>query len=158
MNETDMNVVPDETNPEQVKKNLSYENKVIKKIAGISTDDIPGVVTLSGGLIGNIADRFRNADDKTRGIGAEVGEKEVALDLNVVCEYGRNIPELFDQIIEKVGSAIQTMTGLAVVEVNMHVEDVVRPEEFAELKKTQQKNQPKPQAEGEADAEPSRVN
>lgn len=121
----------------QVKKNLSYEDKVIKKIAGIATDGIPGVLTLSGGLIGNITDRFRSNDDKTKGIDAEVGKKQVALDLNVICEYGKNVPQLFDTIITKVTAALKDMTGLELVEMNMHVSDVVSHEEFVEMQNKQ---------------------
>lgn len=122
----------------KIKKNLSYDDKVIKKIAGIATDGVPGVLTLSGGLIGNIADKFRSSDDKTKGIDAEVGQKQVALDLNVVCEYGKNVPQLFEAIIEKVSSAILDMTGLEVVEVNMHVEDVLSHKEFEDSRKSGQ--------------------
>lgn len=121
----------------QVKKNLTYDDKVIKKITGIATDGIPGVLTLSGGLIGSITDRFRSSEDKTKGIGAEVGQRQVALDLNVVAEYGKNVPSLFDSVIEKVSAAVRDMTGLEVVEVNMHVEDVLNHEEFEKLRADQ---------------------
>ena len=124
-------------NNTQIKKSLSYEDKVIKKIAGIATDGIPGVLTLSGGLIGNITDMFRSNEDKTKGIDAEVGQKQVALDLNVVCEYGKNVPQLFDTIINKVSTAVRDMTGLQLVEMNMHVADVVSHDEFVEMQNKQ---------------------
>lgn len=140
--------------PDALKKSLSYEDKVIKKIAGIATDDIPGIVTLSGGLIGSITDKFRNAEDKTKGITAEVGEKQVALDINVVCEYGKNIPELFDALIESVSKAVTQMTGLAVMEVNMHVEDVLPPAEFAALQAKATAVKAEPPADEDAEASP----
>lgn len=124
----------------QLNKHLSYDDKVIKKIAGIATDDIGGVLTLSGGLIGSIADRFRSSEDKTKGIDAEVGEKQVALDLNVVCEYGNNVPKLFGKVIDNVSQAVTSMTGLQVVEVNMHVEDVLNHNDFEKLR-ADQKNE-----------------
>lgn len=117
-----------------VRKKLSYEDKVIKKIAGIAAGEVPGIFTISGGFIGNIADKFRDIDDKTKGINAEVGQTQVALDLNVVCEYGRNVPDLFDQMIEKIGKSIFLMTGLELVEVNLHVEDVMTKAEFEKQK------------------------
>lgn len=118
----------------KVKRDLSYDDKVIKKIAGIATDDVPGVLTVSGGLIGNLTDRLRN-DDKTKGIDADVGKRQVALDLRVVCEYGRHVPQLFDAVVGKVSQAINEMTGLDVVEVNMHVEDVLSKADFEDLRK-----------------------
>ncbi|MGD9559637.1 MAG: Asp23/Gls24 family envelope stress response protein [Oscillospiraceae bacterium] len=120
-----------------MKKELSYDDKVIKKIAGIATDGVQGVLTVSGGLIGNITDRLRS-DDKTKGIDANVGKKQVALDLNVVCEYGRHVPQLFDEVAEKVGRAIREMTGLELVELNMHVEDVLNKADFEDLRQKTQ--------------------
>lgn len=130
----------DTTMKTQVKQSLTYDDKVIKKIAGIATDSVNGVLTLSGGLIGSITDRFRSTDDKTKGVDAEVGERQVALDLNVVCEYGKNIPELFSTVIDKITAAVKVMTGLDVVEVNMHVEDVLNHSEFEEMREKQQSN------------------
>lgn len=120
---------------DSIKKTLTFEDKVVKKIAGIATFSVDGVIATSGGLIGNIADRLRSGDD--RGIDAEVGEKQVALDLNVVCEYGKNVPALFDTVIEKVSHAIHEMTGLEVVEVNMHVEDVLSKNDFNQMLESQ---------------------
>ncbi len=118
----------------RMKKELSYDERVIKKIAGIATDDVPGVLTVSGGLIGNITDRLRT-DDKTKGIDADVGKRQVALDLNVVCEYGRNVPSLFDEVVGKVGKAVLDMTGLELIELNMHVDDVLNKADFEELRR-----------------------
>lgn len=115
---------------EKMKKDLSYDDKVIKKIAGIATDGVAGVLTVTGGLIGNITDRFRGSDDMTKGIGADVGKKQVALDLNVVVEYGRNVPEIFEQVAGKVAGAVTDITGLELVELNMHVEDILGTEDF----------------------------
>lgn len=120
-----------------MKRELSYDDKVIKKIAGLATDGVAGVLTVSGGLIGTIADRLRT-DDKTKGIDADVGKKQVALDLNVVCEYGRHVPQLFDEVADKVGKAIEEMTGLELVELNMHVEDVLNKADFEALRQRMQ--------------------
>lgn len=118
------------TKDENIKKDLSYDDKVIKKIAGIATDGIPGVLTVTGGLIGNLTDRLRGSDDMTKGIGADVGKKQVALDLNVIVEYGRSVPEIFDAVVSKVGKAVADITGLELVELNMHVEDILGKEDF----------------------------
>lgn len=115
---------------EKLKKELSYDDKVLKKIAGIATDGVAGVLTVTGGLIGNITDKFRSGDDMTKGIAADVGKKQVALDLNVVCEYGRNVPAIFDEVTSRVSKAVEDMTGLELIELNMHVEDILSKEDF----------------------------
>lgn len=112
---------------------LSYDDKVIKKIAGLATEEVPGVLTVTGGFIGNITDKLRS-DDKTKGINVDVGKKQVALDLNVVCEYSRNVPKIFEQVVEKVSAAVLNMTGLEVVELNMHVEDVLGKDDFEKFR------------------------
>ncbi|MGX7417994.1 Asp23/Gls24 family envelope stress response protein [Carnobacterium gallinarum] len=109
---------------------LTYEDQVVKKIAGIATSEISGILSMSGGFISDLTDKFRSNGDITKGIDAEVGEKQVALDLKVICEYGKNIPEIFQQTISKVKKQIKDMTGLDVVEINMHVDDVMTRKEF----------------------------
>ncbi len=116
-----------------VRKDLSYDDKVIKKIAGIATEGVDGIITVSGGLVGSVTDRMRT-DDKTKGIAADVGKRQVALDLNVVCEYGKYVPGLFDAVVANVSKAIREMTGLEVVEVNMRVQDVLRKAEFESMR------------------------
>lgn len=117
-----------------IKKSLNYEDKVIKKIAGIAASEVPGIFTMTGGFIGNITDKFRDSEDKTKGINVEVGQTQVALDMNAVCEYGRNVPDLFDQVTEKIAESLKLMTGLELVEINLHVEDVMTKEEFEKQK------------------------
>ncbi len=131
-----------ETTP--MRKELSFNEKVIKKIAGLATDEVPGVLTATGGFIGGITDRIRT--DSAKGIDADVGKRQVALDLNVICEYGKNVPAIFDMVAEKVAKAIKEMTGLELVELNMHVDDVLRKEEFNELY-TKQMSERAPQAD-----------
>ncbi|MED4116429.1 Asp23/Gls24 family envelope stress response protein [Priestia megaterium] len=63
---------------------LTFEDQVIKKIAGIAANEIKGILSMSG-----LTDRFRGTEDITKGINAEVGEKQVALDLKVIVEYGK---------------------------------------------------------------------
>lgn len=119
--------------PIQTKGKLTYDDKVIKKIAGIAADSVQGVLTVSSGLIGSLTDNLRR-DDETRGITVEVGEKQVALDMNTICEYGRHVPQLYDEMIKKVAAAVLEMTGLEVVELNMHVEDVLDKEAFEQMR------------------------
>ncbi|MED3981774.1 Asp23/Gls24 family envelope stress response protein [Priestia megaterium] len=109
---------------------LTFEDQVIKKIAGIAANEIKGILSMSGGFMSGLTDRFRSTEDITKGINAEVGEKQVALDLNVIVEYGKNVPAIFSETVNNVKKSVHDMTGLEVVEVNMHVEDVMTRSEF----------------------------
>jgi uncharacterized alkaline shock family protein YloU len=109
---------------------LTFEDQVIKKIAGIAANEIKGILSMSGGFMSGLTDRFRSTEDITKGINAEVGEKQVALDLKVIVEYGKNVPAIFSEIVNNVKKSVHEMTGLEVVEVNMHVEDVMNRSEF----------------------------
>ncbi|AJI21303.1 Asp23/Gls24 family envelope stress response protein [Priestia megaterium] len=109
---------------------LTFEDQVIKKIAGIAANEIKGILSMSGGFMSGLTDRFRGTEDITKGINAEVGEKQVALDLKVIVEYEKNVPAIFSEIVNNVKKSVHEMTGLEVVEVNMHVEDVMTRSEF----------------------------
>ena len=109
---------------------LTFEDQVIKKIAGIAANEIKGILSMSGGFMSGLTDRFRGTEDITKGINAEVGKKQVALDLNVIVEYGKNVPAIFSETVNNVKKSVHDMTGLEVVEVNMHVEDVMTRSEF----------------------------
>lgn len=109
---------------------LTFEDQVIKKIAGIASNEVQGILSMSGGFMSGLTDRLRSTEDITKGVGAEVGERQVALDLRVIVEYGKNIPSIFQETVAKIKKAIGDMTGLEVVEVNMHVEDVMTSAEF----------------------------
>ncbi|MGB3567319.1 MAG: Asp23/Gls24 family envelope stress response protein [Priestia megaterium] len=109
---------------------LTFEDQVIKKIAGIAANEIKGILSMSGGFMSGLTDRFRSTEDITKGINAEVGEKQVALDLKVIVEYGKNVPAIFSETVNNVKKSVHDMTGLEVVEVNMHVEDVMTRSEF----------------------------
>ncbi|EPE63539.1 alkaline shock protein 23 [Exiguobacterium sp. S17] len=116
---------------ESVRQNkLTFEDQVIKKIAGLATGEVQGILSMSGGFMSGFADRFRSTEDITKGIDAEVGEHQVALDLRVIVEYGKSIPGIFNETVAKIKKAMHDMTGLDVVEVNMHVEDVMTRAEF----------------------------
>ncbi|WP_339997775.1 Asp23/Gls24 family envelope stress response protein [Priestia aryabhattai] len=109
---------------------LTFEDQVIKKIAGMAANEIKGILSMSGGFMSGLTDRFRSTEDITKGINAEIGEKQVALDLKVIVEYGKNVPAIFSETVHNVKKSVHDMTGLEVVEVNMHVEDVMTRSEF----------------------------
>ncbi|WP_371750387.1 Asp23/Gls24 family envelope stress response protein [Streptomyces sp. NBC_01283] len=106
---------------------------VVEKIAGIAAREAPGIHALGGGFsrtVGAMRDRVPGGRSSAgRGVKVEVGEKQTAIDLEVVVEYGVNITEVAADIRENVIGAVERMTGLEVVEVNISVNDVHLPEE-----------------------------
>lgn len=102
---------------------LKFSSEVIETIAGISASEIDGIIGMSGGVVDGFTERL-GRKNLTKGVTVEVGEQEVAVDLKVIVEYGRNIPEIYKEVVRSVENAIQNMTGLTVVEVNMYVEGV----------------------------------
>ncbi|ALS02873.1 alkaline-shock protein [Enterococcus silesiacus] len=120
------------TNANGIKTKLTFDDQVVKKIAGIAVSEIPGILGLSGNAITNLTDKFTNGNNPTKGISAEVGTKQVAIDLDVIGEYGKNIAQVFDTATKKVADEVKNMTGLDVIEFNMNVDDVMSKEQYAE--------------------------
>lgn len=109
---------------------LTFENRVLEKIAFYTVQNIEGILELKGNFTSGIMNFFSNGEDETKGVSAEVGKKEVALDLEVIAEYGKDIPAAFDKVTKAVKENVQQMTGLTVVEVNMNVNDVLTRAEY----------------------------
>lgn len=120
------------TNANGIKTKLTFDDQVVKKIAGIAVSEIPGILGLSGNAITNLTDKFTNGNNPTKGISAEVGTKQVAIDLDVIGEYGKNIAQVFDTATKKVADEVKNMTGLDVIEFNMNVDDVMSKEQYDE--------------------------
>ncbi|MGV9453234.1 Asp23/Gls24 family envelope stress response protein [Streptomyces sp. NPDC003635] len=110
---------------------------VVEKIAGLAARDVVGVHAMGSGIsrtFGAVRDRVPGGGSKsvTRGVKAEVGEVQTALDLEIVVDYGVSISDVARAVRENVVSAVERMTGLEVVEVNIAVSDVKLPEEEEE--------------------------
>jgi len=121
-----------------VKGELTYEDKVIQKIVGIALESVDGLLTVDGGFFSNIAGKLVNTDDVTSGINVEVGKKQVAVDLDIVAEYGSDMTTIYDQIKEVVSTQVNKMTNLDVIEVNVNVADVKTREQFEKDSETVQ--------------------
>lgn len=107
--------------------------EVIEVIAGLATVEVDGVAGMSGGLAGGIAELL-GRKNLSKGVKVEVGQREAAVDVSIIVEYGHPIPEVASEIQRNVKRSIEMMTGLNVVEVNVHIHDVIfkageRPEE-----------------------------
>lgn len=106
---------------------------VVEKIAGLAARDVVGVHAMGSGLsrtFGAVRDRVPGSSRAlTRGVKAEVGEVQTALDLEIVVDYGVAIADVARAVRENVIAAVERMTGLEVVEVNIAVTDVKLPDE-----------------------------
>ncbi|MEZ5153444.1 Asp23/Gls24 family envelope stress response protein [Rhodococcus zopfii] len=110
---------------------------VVAKIAGIATREISGVFDVGAGstrVVGALRDRIPGARiNHGQGVAVEVGEKQAAIDIGIVAEYGVALHELAVAIRHNVIGAVERMTGLEVTEVNITVFDVVLHDEAAAL-------------------------
>jgi uncharacterized alkaline shock family protein YloU len=109
-------------------------NEVVSIIAGLAATEIKGVAGMSGGVVDGFAELLKKKN-LTKGVKVEVGEKQAAVDLFVIIEYGAKIPDIAYIVQENVKRAIESMTGLEVIEVNVHIQGVeFKPEESSETR------------------------
>ncbi len=107
-----------------VKGELTYEDEVIQKIIGLSLEKVDGLLAVDGGFFSKLADKIVNTDRVGNGVNVEVGKEQVAVDLSVVVEYQKNVPDLYKHIKEVVVEQVSKITDLQVVEVNVNVVDI----------------------------------
>ena len=108
---------------------ISVADGVVQKIAGVAAREISGVHAMgasSSRAFGAIRERIPGSSGPNiaQGVGVEVGETQAAIDLDIVVEYGVSIADLGRSIQRNVKQAVERMTGLEVVEVNVSVDDV----------------------------------
>lgn len=114
---------------------VQVADEVVAIIAGMAATEVQGIAGMSGGIAGGIAEML-GKKNLSKGVKVEVGETEAAVDLYIIVKYGARIPEIAINCQEGVKKAIESMTGLQVVEVNVHVQGVSFPE--AEQKKEEE--------------------
>ena len=103
---------------------------VVTKVASEAAREIRGVHELGGGLtraVGSVTQRVGVGDERTQGVSVEVGEREAAVDLTLVIDYGESIPRVSQAVRDNVIKRIEGITGLTVTEVNLTVNDLYFP-------------------------------
>ena len=118
---------------------LTFEDSVIEKIASIACQEVPGVLDMKGGFFSGISEQF-GGRSLTKGISADVGEKEAAIDASIILEYGYSAPKAFEELKRNIARSVGQMTGLKVVEVNVRVDDVMTKKEY-EIKRRNTRNE-----------------
>lgn len=102
---------------------IRIANEVVRIIAGLAASEVKGVVGMSGGVVDGFAELLKKKN-LAKGVKVEVGEKQAIVDLFIVIEYGAKIPDTAYLVQENVKRAIESMTGLEVIEVNVHIQGV----------------------------------
>ncbi|MFE7749328.1 Asp23/Gls24 family envelope stress response protein [Streptomyces sp. NPDC057428] len=105
----------------------TISDNVVSTIAGIAIRETDGVHSVGKGAskaLGAVTDRVSGSSGAGRSVKVEVGEKQTAIDVDIEVEYGIPIHELADRIRTRVTDAVETMTGLEVVEININAFDV----------------------------------
>ncbi|HFI0626727.1 TPA: Asp23/Gls24 family envelope stress response protein [Streptococcus suis] len=113
-----------------IKGTVTYADQVIERMIGHALQHVPGLLSISGGFFTGIKNKLINSSDVREGINVEVGSKQVATDLKIVVEYGKDIPEIVETMKSIIGTEVKKMTHLEVVEVNVEVVDIKTREEF----------------------------
>lgn len=103
--------------------NIRIADDVVAIIAGLAATEVEGVVGMSGGLAGGIADMLGKRN-LSKGVRVEVGERQTSVDLFIIVKFGARIPDVAWNIQENVKKAIESMTGLEAIKVNVHVQGV----------------------------------
>ena len=105
---------------------LSFEEKVIETIVGVALQSIDGLISVNGRFLSDMTENLEEQPQVASGIDVEVGKEEVAVDLEVIVAYGKDIPKLFAQVQEVVLEEISRLTSLKVKEINIRIADIVK--------------------------------
>ena len=103
--------------------NIKIADDVVAIIAGLATTEVEGVVGMSGGIAGGIANMLGKRN-LAKGVKVVIADNQVGVDIFVVVKFGARIPDVAWKIQEKCKNAIESMTGLAVTKINVHVQGV----------------------------------
>lgn len=107
---------------------VKIANEVVAIVAGLAATEVEGIAGMSGGITGGISEML-GMKNLSKGVKVEVGEKESAIDIFVIVDYGSKISEVALKVQENVKEAVETMTGLKVIEANVNVQGVNIPKE-----------------------------
>lgn len=121
---------------------IQISNDVIAVIAGVAVSEVSGVASMAGGFAGGISEVLSGKKNMAKGIKVDKTESKVKIDVNIVVEYGTRIPDVAFEIQNRVKKAVENMTGMSVVEVNVHVQgvDINSVKKENETAKTQDNN------------------
>lgn len=129
--------------------NVKISVEVISTVAGIATAEINGVAGMSGSVVGGIAEILGGKKNKGKGVKVEVTENKAVIDLYIIVDYGVRIPEIAWEVQENVKNSVESMTGMTVEKVNIHVEGVSFEKERLAAEASAEEEKPENNADGE---------
>ena len=140
--EKEPEVVEEEIDQEEEEaEGIKISDDVISIIAGKAVSEVEGVASMAGGFAGGISEVLSGKKNLSKGIKVDINEGEVKIDVNIVVEYGVRIPDVAFEIQNRVKKAVETMTGLKVSNVNVHVQGVSVAEEKAKQSEEDKKEE-----------------
>ena len=122
--EKEEKVVVAEVVTEGNENDIKISDDVVAVIAGIAVSEVEGVSDMSGGFAGGISEVLSGKKNLSKGIRVEILGKEAKIDVNIIVEYGTRIPDVAFEIQNRVKKSVESMTGLKVTAVNVHVQGV----------------------------------
>lgn len=117
---------------ENKEEDIEISDDVIAVIAGKVVSEVSGVAGMAGGFAGGITEVLIGKKNLSKGIKVDTEGKEVTIDVNIIVEYGVRIPDVAFEIQNRVKKTVETMTGLKVMNVNVHIQGVKTSEEKTE--------------------------
>ncbi len=121
--------------------NIQISDDVVAVIAGMAASEVPGVADMAGGFAGGISEVLSGKKNLSKGIKVDILEKSTKIDVNIIVEYGARIPEVAFEIQKRVKKSVESMTGLNVDEVNVHVQGVSTSREDKKAEKKEEKKE-----------------
>ena len=120
------NLKKEETNEkvESLSEGIQIADDVVAVIAGKAVSEVNGVAGMAGGFAGGITEVLSGKKNLSKGIKVDIENNEAKIDVNIIVDYGVRIPDVAFEIQNRVKKAIETMTGLTVTNVNVHVQGV----------------------------------
>lgn len=116
---------------------IKIAEDVVAKIAGIATSEVKGVSSMNSGFV----DGLFGKKNFSKGVKVQVNDKDATIDLFIMVDYGCRIPDIAWEIQNRVKTSVENMTGLKVLEVNIHVQGVNFPSSAKEEKAEENKDE-----------------
>ena len=131
----------EDTIPVEGSDTIKIANEAVATYAGIAIAEVPGVYGMAGSFAGGITEALSGKKNLAKGIKVDVGEKDAKIDVNIIVEYGARIPDVAFEIQTRVKKTVESMTGLKVIEVNVHVQGVHMVSDKEEKNESEEQNQ-----------------
>ena len=124
MEDKKKDVKKDVKSEENKSEGIQISDDVVAVISGMAASEVQGVAEMAGGFAGGISEVLSGKKNMAKGIKVDIQENETKIDVNIIVEYGARIPDVAFEIQKRIKASVESMTGLKVTEVNVHVQGV----------------------------------